>query len=298
MTNEEKAQALLRSPAGSAFVLNVSANLHLPLEHFADPKVSFWLASMAVDFCDVNHDAGWQEAPLREARAYEDLALRIVNNPAFAWWYEPFDPESQTRSSPQMPHGDNPDPPEPKPFAPDSWSKPAPTRANESLPLPGTGTWSQITSTLRGGSTSEWTAFGSYAADHICAFPLAVWQVRIGQTVRVREINHPADWHDLCLEFPHRAPDGGLIPNWPEVADAWDGVHVTLGGMLSCEQARYERDGEWPMMQFWHVEETWWTDRLEITGERMPDILKGHNRQTLNSFPYGPELFGGEGFLS
>jgi hypothetical protein len=101
MTNEEKAQALLGSPAGSALVLCVSANLEdHPLEHFADPKVSFWLAAMAVDFCDLHRDAGWQGIALRNARAYEDMALQIVSNPGFDWWYEPFDLENQIWSSP------------------------------------------------------------------------------------------------------------------------------------------------------------------------------------------------------
>ena len=287
MTNEEKAQALLGSPAGSALVLEVSANLaDHPLEHFADPKVSFWLAAMAIDFCDVHSDAGLQDLALREARGYDDLALRIVGNPTFAWWYEPFDPENQTWSSPQMTNPADRGPL--KFFDPGSWRKPAPLRADEDWPIP--DTFPQITSTLRGNSTSEWTAFVNYTCDHICAFPLAAWQVRFGQSVRVREINHPADWHDLCLEFPHRAPDGGLIPNWSEVADAWDGVHITLGGVLSCDQARYERDGEWSMMKFWHAEQTCWMDRLEITGERMPDILESHNQQKLKRFPYGPEL--------
>ena len=57
----------------------------------------------------------------------------------------------------------------------------------------------------------------------------------LGRNMRVREINHPADWHDLCLEFPHRAPDGGLMLNWPKVAEGWDGVNVTLGGMVPCD---------------------------------------------------------------
>ena len=288
MTNEEKAQALLGSPAGSAFVLDVSANLDdHPLEHFADPRVSFWLAALAIDFCDLHRDAGFQDIALREARAYQDLVRRIVVNPAFAWWYEPVDPECQVWSSPQMPHGlDSPDPLEP--FDPDSWRRPGPLREIEDRPIP--NTFSQITSTLRGGSTSKWTAVVVGACDHNYSFPLATWGVRFGQSVRVLEINHPADWHDLCLKFPHRVPDGGLIPNWPEVADAWHGVHVTLGGMLSCDQARYERDGEWSMMQFCHAEQTWWMDRLEITGERMPDVLERHNRQKLKAFPYGPEL--------
>ena len=287
MTHEEKAQALLGSPAGSALVLELSANLHLPLDHFAEPKMSFWLASNAIDFADVNRDAGWQDIALREARARGDLALRIVSNPAFAWWYEPFDPENQIWSSPQMPHGLNP-PDSFQPFDPGSWQQPAPPRINEDRPVPRVP--SQTTSTLRVGSTSAWTAFVTRSAEHVCAFPLAVWRVRFRQSVRVREINNPSDWHDLCLEFPHRAPDGRLMPNWREVAEAWDGVHVTLGGVLSCEQARYERDGEWSMMQFWHVEETWWINRLELTGERMPDILEDHNHQNLKAFFNGRDL--------
>ena len=287
MTNEEKALALLGSPAGSAFVLEVSTNLEdHPLEHFAGPRVSFWLAAMAVDFCDLHIGAGWQGIALRKVRAYEDLALQIVSNPAFDWWYEPFDLENQIWSSPQMPRGPNRDPL--VPFEPGSWRKPRTLSANQDWPIPNTS--SQITSTLRGDSTSELTAYGLYAGDHICAFPLAIWQVRFGQNVRVREINHPADWHDLCLEFPHRAPSGGLIPNWPEVADAWDGVHITLGGVLSCDQARYERDGEWSMMKFWQAEQTWWMDRLEITGERLPDCQRNDNHQKFKPFNYGPEL--------
>ena len=32
-------------------------------------------------------------------------------------------------------------------------------------------------------------------------------------------------------------------------------------------------------------------DRLEITGERMPDCLEKHNEQALKAFPYGPDIF-------
>ena len=41
MTVAEKAQAMLGSPVGCALILDVSENLHLPLEFFAEPKVSF-----------------------------------------------------------------------------------------------------------------------------------------------------------------------------------------------------------------------------------------------------------------
>ena len=290
MTNEKKAKALLGSPAGCALILDLSANSHLPLEHFAEPKVSFWLAATAIDFTDVYRDAGWSELALREAGAYHDLARKVVNHPAFDWWYEPFDAASQIWSSPQMALG--PDRSPLRPFAPERWRTPGPPDPGSSHQNP---TSTQQTSTLRDGSTSEWTAFTLGAADHTCAWPLVGWQVRFHQDVRVREINHPADWHTLCAEYPSKGPDGRLVPDWSRVAETWDGVHLTLGGMLSCEQARYEDGGEWSMMQFWHSEQTHWLNRLRITGERMPDTQCDHNEQKFNIFPYGPELYLGAG---
>ena len=286
MTNEEKAQALLSSPPGCSLILDVSANLHLPLEYFADPKVSFWLASSAVDWCDIRRGTSSQKMALDAAKDYEDLALRIASHPAFTWWYEPVDLENQVWSSPQMPRGDrNPDPSLLNAFAPERWRHPDPPNGGDDQPTP--STYSQITSTLRGVSTSEVTAYAIYAADHISTFPLAVWKVWFNPSVRVREINHPADWHALCLDFPHRARDGRLIPNWREVSDQWDGVHLTLGGMLSCEQTRYDEGGEWSMMQFWHTEQTRWMNRMAITGERMPDVQRDHHQQDLRRFSYG-----------
>ncbi len=294
MTNEEKAQAMLGSPAGCALLLDVSANLQLTLEHFAEPRVSFWLAAMAIGFVDVHRDAGWQKIALREARAFEDLARQVVSHPAFDWWWEPVDLACQVWSSPQYPGGSGSDPPEPYPFAPERWRAPRAKEQDSRVLNPDTR--GQITSTLRAGSTSELTAFAVGAADHVCTFPLAAWRVRVEQDARVREISHPADWHALCLDFPHRASDGRLVPNWREVSGVWDGVHLTLGGMLSCEQTSYEQDGEWSMMQFWHSEQTWWLNRLAASGERMPDLTRDHNRQNVNRYPYDMcELFSGEG---
>ena len=189
MTNEEKAQAMLGSPAGCAFFLDISANLHLPLERFAEPRVSFWLAATAINFVDVNRDAGWQKIALREGKAFEDLARQIVSHPAFDWWWEPLDLERQVWTSPQMPCGPDRDPPEPHPFSSERWRAPHVKEQGNREFNPDTP-W-QTTSTLRDGSTSEMTAFSTGAADHICAFPLAVWRVRVEQEVRVLEIGHP-----------------------------------------------------------------------------------------------------------
>lgn len=292
MTNDAKAQALLASPVGCALILDLSANSHLPLEYFAQPKVSFWLAASAIDFMDPYSDGSHQyhqEWATRDAANHADLALQIVSHPAFAWWYEPVDLANQVWVSPRMPHGPDPDPL--VPFDSKRWGKPAPPHPDYDSPVP--TSW-QTTSTLRGastrqptappagappawapgGSTCQITAFAIGAADFICDFPLAAWQIRFHRKVRVHEINHPADWHALCLEYPHQARDGRLLPNWPAVSEHWDGIHLTLGGMLSCEQARCAADGQWSMLQYWHAEQTHWLNPLQITGSRMPDVQR------------------------
>ncbi|MYC31894.1 MAG: hypothetical protein F4X64_01815 [Chloroflexi bacterium] len=290
MTNEEKAQALLSSPAGCSFVLDASENLHLGIDRIAEPDASFWLASSAMDWCDVHAGAGWRERrsmTLDSARDFADLALEIMSSPQFAWWYEPLDLGNQVWTSPQMIRGSLPaDPALTEPFRPERWRRPSPPD-QDADPVPDTSV--QGTSTLRGSATSEVAAYAIYAADHICAFPLAAWRVQFEQEVRVFEINHPADWHELCLEFPHCAPDGRLVPDWRAASEQWDGVHLTLGGALSCEQARYEADGQWSMMQFWHTEETRWLNRIAATGERVPDFQRQPHDLSgrLRRFPYG-----------
>ncbi|MYC35470.1 MAG: hypothetical protein F4X66_00915 [Chloroflexi bacterium] len=91
-------------------------------------------------------------------------------------------------------------------------SQAAPSEERDLDPVP--TSW-QLTSTLRSGTTPEVTAFAITSADHISAFPLAMWKVEFQQDVRVREINHPANWHEICLEFPRMDPDGRLGPDWP-----------------------------------------------------------------------------------
>ena len=150
-------------------------------------------------------------------------------------------------------------------------------------PLP--TSWQQ-TSTLRGGTTSEVTAFALTSADHISAFPLALWKAKLDQDLKAREINDPTDWHELCLEFPRITPDGRLAPDWMRATDGWDGVHLTPGGMLSCQQARYERDGKWSMLQYWHAEQTHYLGKMSVAAARLPDARRSDHWQQLQRYPY------------
>lgn len=276
---------MINSPAGCAVLLDIASNPELPLEHFAQPLVSFWLTSSAMDWCDRRSESNAQALALMAGQEQLEIALRISEHPAFAWWYEPFDPTAQIWVSAQFPGDRKLYPHNYKRFHPESWGRTTETR---SVPIA-----TQQTSTLRDGTTSDVMAYALYSADHIAGFPLPAWGLGFHAKPRVLEINRPFDWHQLCIEHPDQARDGRLIPNWQTVADEWDGVHITLGGALTCEQTRFQADGQYSEMRWIHTERTYWLDRINVTGIRLPDFEREPHELDLQRYPYenGP-LYG------
>ena len=103
--------------------------------------------------------------------------------------------------------------------------------------------------------------------------------MRMPVGVEVYEINGPEDWHRLCVAYPaHDFEDGRLVPDWGAAAADWDGVHLSLGGLLSCEQNRRESAEGWSMHESWHAETTFWLRHLDAECERMPDYHGGEER--------------------
>ena len=90
------------------------------------------------------------------------------------------------------------------------------------------------------------------------------------------EIHGPADWHELCVQYPAKyTKDSRLVPNWGAVAEEWDGVHLSFGGFLTAEQNRHESAAGWTMLDFWHAEQTYWLRALKTETERQPDFDEG-----------------------
>ena len=294
---EQKIDALLGSPVGCAFVLGVECNS--PWEQFASPLASFQLAADSVDFCDVYREAGFQELALRHGAKRRDLARRILEHPAFAWWFAPVDLGQQIWTAPRMPLGANlnanvnPDAEPLRPFDLSEWCEPVNPPSAWALEVQKPELLSQITATQRGGATSEIVTFANSACDHICAFPLACWHLEMPPTARVYEITGPADWHDLCRRYPAHGADGRLVPDWGRAAADWDGVHLTFGGLLSCEQHRYTGDAQWSQHQFWHTESTQCLRLLDgIKAARLPDAQRDQNRRYLNHPDFDGEPMG------
>ena len=137
-------------------------------------------------------------------------------------------------------------------------------------------------------------------------FPLKQWRLRVSEEARVYEINGAADWHQLCVKYPAKSArdasdpevsDGAgwgkyplaglprdanernfatdmenwLTPNWSAVAEDWDGVHLTLGGLLAAEKVRISSVAGWSMFRFWDMEQTMWLRWAFADVERLPD---------------------------
>ncbi|MYC35250.1 MAG: hypothetical protein F4X64_19050 [Chloroflexi bacterium] len=263
---EKRVEEILSSPMGCAFFADARERGYLP-EDLANPAVSLCLASEAVDMVErwrSDHEEVVAEM-LGLAPVIRPLVEATLAQDGTAWWYEPPDPERQVWIAHE---GETPDPSEwrqPK-SPPSEWERYA--QKPDSL---------QYTSTSYNGYTSLLIAYENHTGDMWAqSWPLQCWRMRTLADVRIYELHGPADWHRLCVAYPaHDSDDGRLVPDWGAASADWDGVHLSLGGLLSCEQNRVESPEGWSKHEFWHTERTFWLRAVDAVCERMPDYHGG-----------------------
>lgn len=267
-TIERRVASILSSPMGCAFFVYAREEGWTPAD-LADPSVSFLLAVGAAEEVSIYYSGhAAKVAALRaQAPSLRPMVQATLENPGIAWWYAPLDLDNQIWVSHER-------------LPPDTakWQRPGgPSSVGErKLQRPR----EYNTSTLVGEYTSEMFAYGYVCCDfwgllHQPDFRLHTWRIRFPATVRVYEVNDAADWHRLCVRYPARGVDDDrLVPDWGAVAAEWDGVHLTFGGLLSCEQTRYEDAAGWSMNQFWQIEETWWLNGIATVSERWRDYVR------------------------
>ena len=281
-STDTRVEALLNSLVGCQFLVTVVESGLSP-EYLSDPKVSLWLAGSSADSVNIfhaDHELLASELPPL-AREKADQARAIIEHPSTAWWFNDIDLDAQA-------------------WASIDWTAPfkfiygtPPNTMEWKRPQNPSGGWErkaqkpyfnqhQTTSTLYGPNlTSELVAYDNCVGDYYCDFPLAWWKVHFLEEVRVFEIHGPSDWYDLCVKYPAKYKQGltRLVPNWGAVAEEWDGVHLSLGGLLTAEQSRHESISGWKygwaMLNSWHAEQTYWLRPLKTETERQPDFLEG-----------------------
>lgn len=109
-------------------------------------------------------------------------------------------------------------------------------------------------------------------------------RMRVPSGVRAYEIDGPQAWAQLCREFPvevtaqkrhdwYRATGRAgrwVVPDWPRVAEQYDGIHLTVRGYLSSAgTAITVDDATASVIAGWAPDETYWlTDTAAANGDK------------------------------
>lgn len=318
---DAKIDELTASPLGCAFLLIVNES-GISADIAATPSVSLRALADAVSETSI-----WQplyprvaEFILSRGCRLRDLARAILESPASAWWFAPIARHSQTWAAAYRYPADA----APTPTKFNAPKRPM-TRWERSVNKSENGLY---TSTLLDGATAMLSALDSgMASDLMIGYPVRSWRLRASDTARVYEIRGSLDWHRLCARYPTQglldasdepeviqnanvypllrvegearyatAIDRQLAPDWAAVAADWDGVHMTFGGLLTCDKTRVASAAGWSMNRFWDLEQTLWLRWAFGEPERLPDHESAARLPVDLYFPHG-EMWDATGML-
>lgn len=182
------------------------------------------------------------EALLARGSSLRRAAEQLLDAPGTANWFADLNRRRQVWLSPD---GRSPTPvtfsPELRPFG-------------QQVPKPRRALW---TSTSIGTCPSHWIPYLRLGEDRRPP-PYHPWRLEVSPTARIYEVHGPQVWHTLCLAFPFNVPGGMVMPNWEAVARTWDGVHLSMGGLLTSEGVRWSTPEGWTQITGWNVESTVW----------------------------------------
>jgi len=129
---------------------------------------------------------------------------------------------------------------------------------------------STMTSTLVNGISAHHRALEVGATDWNLNYRAQSRRVEISTSARIREISNGTDWLETVTRFPAQCadrpredgdpwlPNNGLRLDWDNVAQEYDGIHITLWAYLTATQVRLSSQSGWTEPWAWEGEETTW----------------------------------------
>lgn len=252
---DDRVDQLVTSPAGCAFLLIAEGDSLQPPD-VADPVTAFLVAGAAVEAISPwnAYGNGWLKAEaLRHGSRLRPLAHAILGQPDVAWWWERLRRDAQLWTT-QANH-------EPFPLSGYFPTPTAPPNRNERYAQhPDHAVY---TSTAYDDLSALLVAGLTNLGDWIVEPPIERKRVHVLPDAWVVEIHNADDWHDFVRRYPAHGfhgthwwdgmpPDtpwgqgGGIVLDWSAIARDWDGVHISLLGMLLIEQVRVVSDAGWP----------------------------------------------------
>lgn len=265
--------ALTSAPAGCAFLGWVERLGLTPAA--TEPVTSMYLLGRALTEISVwlSDHAEVMQRVLSDGPRLRPLAEAILSEPGTGWWFGPLDRASQLVA---WGPGGAPPPADsealPRPSPPDR----PPTAWECYAQKP---EWGLYTSTAFGDLSAAVIGAAECAGDlGPLELPFPRYLLRVSSTARIYEVDSPDAWRRLCLAYP--APDrgsltGGLVvPDFAAVARDWDGVHVTLGGLLTADQVQLDGPEGPTALQGWDTEATVWLRWVFDKVTRLPDLTE------------------------
>lgn len=200
----------------------------------------------------------WQRvnALLARGPSLRFAAEQLLDAPGTANWFASLDRKRQIWVSPDG------SPPTHVSFRPDL------RPFGDKVPKPRRALW---TSTSVGTCPGSWILYLRWGEDRRPP-PYHPWRLEVAPTAHVYEVHEPQAWHSLCMAFPLYGPDNLIMPDWRKVAQVWDGVHLSVGGLLTTEQLYWHTQQGWTHLFGWSVESTVWLRWAFTRVERLPDI--------------------------
>jgi hypothetical protein len=133
---------------------------------------------------------------------------------------------------------------------------------------PRTAIWTS--SAVKGMPSAWWPLVESGAT---CPWPaLSIWRIDPSAGARVFEIRAPDDWRHLCETFPGPVVAGWVTPDWPRVAESFDGIHLTVDGLISTQGVVLETAAGLARLAHWDAESTAWLRWPAASVERLGTI--------------------------
>jgi hypothetical protein len=102
--------------------------------------------------------------------------------------------------------------------------------------------------------------------------PCSIWRLTPDPEARVFEIRAPADYQWLCEMFPGAVEDGFIQPDWDAAAEHFDGIHLTVAGLIRTQGVNIETERGPAMLEGWDAESTAWLRWSVVASERLGTI--------------------------
>lgn len=275
---DDRVAQLLSAPLGCAFFLT-ARQADLTLDELLEPGTSVDVAAAAQSALDPWNARA--EAARAEALDIDDedadLAARAVTDPRTEWWWDTGPLPAQVRLT-----GSEPSPPD------DPGEVARPWEAYGQRPQ------GYFATATRFGATSGMHAeVANHVGDWDPRYPLTEHDIEVADDARVAHVTSAADWHRLATTFP--APMRGsnaagvvneVSPDWRLVAEQWDGVHLTFGGLLCALFVPVTGEAGTTTLWTWESERTLWLRRPFVAqrqGRVIVDELHGDHHLRLES---------------